>query len=1197
MSRLPSDAPAVRWLTRIAAEASARTGQTIVRIAPRDAAFGWKAASVHPLQPLETEYQGIVRDAVADERDEDRRRKDESRILGEFFFFDSGEPQLLGIDPDQPYAGHPFPLPGDDLAELRRRLRAVMRELERPRAADMERAVIASQLKSAWERAYGLLERFYTLIGARDWRISPVEEADSVIRALSPKIEAVVTAPQANAIVRELDAAANALERALGGVGSIQMFYDIQPFALFRLLVRFRLESAAEISPETRAKASGALTSLLNDERPWLSDWLRESVIALGDSVKACDPYGNILFFLKGGRALEYHRHGRNDRGTGDWDTQVLINPNLPPAEWYRLFVRANNAVLVALEKLKIEFFMLLSRHAAEFAHELEPLPILDGGAEAGESAGGDAPERGRGEDDDGPRAPHHANCKAELIDVGLPRYDSVEAREQWSLFTGDACRIRTATDGMPHPDALYYVDEYVTMIREVFAGGGAGLRKAPKRIVRLRHMLDHPESRIAIERFCGGDIADLFPDSREILGLFFAGDQDGPAKLAIWLLLHQFAVAYHLRADRDLARRVDQLVALNLGSAGGLAPYPPLFPTLASEQDGYDGACRRLADAIGFAQWVSAAVEENLKQRGAFMVEQRELFSDLARKLAGLFPFDEEWDLQIATAGSFGAWLHGDYQQFAGQDQLDPVTFMRIGVYSPNAQSNPADMLRIIADRLPSDFFGEPVWDNSGRSIRLYWPEECQWDRLKSYRPLAVEIVAHAAPRRPHLAYIWGIPVLGLRDLVEDARDAIAGALEFGRRRRLICARGALVEMMTRTAPPLVPLGDDLLPGHGRRYLLVRSDSLAVGRVGAYPTSFYRDRANQLTLTGDRAALRKQILEWPVPEDDILDLLVVGGGEGRWGSFADWREEDLKRNFIEPLDDRGVRVKVIVLDFALSASLLPAFRLLCADDGIVISSLYRIEDPIMTTRMWARLQPVLDGGRGPTLTEVLWERLRAMSADLTGYSHLDTVRTMSENALATHLHRHPVDRDAISIIRYLPHLAALARGEPHAWVHVSRWLRVANPNIGNGEYEIIAELPVGGALSPAMKRNLRMKFRKRLEQILTAPNYGIEIDIAGRAEFEGDESLWAVLKRNQSHILGLAPDLSRCPTPFSIWTQGDSQLELDSALAPQVTDKAAKRITEIDDAAPDDVERVVGNVLDRCDKSSLLRRPNYLQR
>jgi hypothetical protein len=221
----------------------------------RDSAFVWKAAAIHPLQPLENAYQRIVRRNV----DRAGEREAEFDQLGKFFLFEDSSPAAFSRPPAN---GH-----GDQLA-------------------------------------------------------------------------------------------------------AVKMNYAIGSFYLFRLLVQFAIQSDQEVTDEVRAKVSGTLTSLLHNDKAymsWLSAWLTEKISQIGDEVEKLNTGGNkVAFFLKGGRALKYFL-GKPQEGENDWDTQILINPELPAKEWYRIFSKVHDVMLAKLTEFKAEFTDLVETHKGDF--------------------------------------------------------------------------------------------------------------------------------------------------------------------------------------------------------------------------------------------------------------------------------------------------------------------------------------------------------------------------------------------------------------------------------------------------------------------------------------------------------------------------------------------------------------------------------------------------------------------------------------------------------------------------------------------------------------------------------------------------------------------------------------------------------------------------------------------------------------
>jgi hypothetical protein len=1198
MASQPPRGPAAQCMAALAARAGTEVRGVVLPAGPRDACFGWKAAAVHPLQPLETEYRGSVREAAEGEPNDELRRAIESEELSRYFLFDANQPRLLGpVADEEP----PFPLASDDLRECRRALRAARRALAPSDPRQISRSRVVRHLEAALARARSLLQRFYALAGARSWRVEPVATADGALAGLSGALALAATAEDLRFIASRIATAADALDQALGGAASAQAFYVIQPFCLYRLLVRFRRESAREISAEAAADASGALTALLNNHHPWLSEWIRSCVVRIDEEVRGLDADGNVRFFLKGGRALEY-LHNRPREGTGDWDVQVLINPMLPPEEWYRLFVRVNNRLIVLIEGFKLEFFMLLSHSAPRFLARMEELPARAGDPPENGRAY-DAGEPGGGEAEEASDAKHRANCKAELIDVGLPRYDSVQAREQWALFNGGGCDILRGEDRVPYPGVLYFVLEYLMMIRGAFAPAASGLLKGPKRIMRLKGLLTERYAEEAIRPLREKAQA-LLPLSSEAVERHYAGEAHLPAKRALWAMLDQFIVAYGLDADEQLRQAFDWFVADHLGRAAELAPYPPALLLYIEQDRAWSPAAQALADAVGFAEWVSRKLEDHLAQRGRF-VEDLPWLVRFVRHVGALFRQDEEWELQLAGAGAFAARQQADYESFAGIGRIEPLSTASIHLYPENPFASPAEMVDIVAPRIADCIIGWDLpldWERAGEArLSLYFRDPLEFGseapRLRPYQPLVAELVARGGPARPRLSYVHGVPLLSPRELLVEARDRIALIEEPGRRRVLERSREAIIELMTARShvpgpgPEPEPVPRDVT------YLAVRSEGRALAGGTDYPPSYLPDRAFQVTLTANRSAARDRLLAL-FPGPATVDLLVLGGGHGGIGHFDTWSSDDLRTWFVEPLRARSVRAKVIVLDFCVSASLLPLMRELATPDGIVFSTLYSIPEVAVTTATWSLLQPSLERRDVRTMLQRLLARLRGMSRGFSGLSQLEKWRPLgnSDVPLAQHLALHPGDRDFISIVRYLSPIADLLAGGGNALPIVQARL-VGNPLVGPGEQRIVEGLPAAGPISRIQREAVESRFKDRLKEILTEPKYEIIADIEGLPLLEGDDSLWTMVRHNWPHILSLAPGITSCPTPFSMWVEGSQQLSLDARLAAlPLTQQTTDLISQVEPEAADDVETIVPMLLTSVPQAALNQVDNYLQ-
>jgi hypothetical protein len=1214
-ARLPPDDAAAKCLDRVAVAAGSRLQQTIVRAHPRDAALGWKAASVHPLQPLETDYQGIVRSAARDVDDLDVRKGLEGEALGDFFFFDDSAPQLLGVAAGEGYQGKPFPLFEDRLADVRTQLGSAAAMLA-GRVVPGEVAKLRTLFQLAYDGIIEILRACYKLQGARHWQVPPVAEAERQLNGAPQDIQTTDRRDQFEAILHQLRESAAALETALSGVGTVQMFYVIESFALFRLLVRYRLEADHEISQEAIRSASSTLTDLLTNGHPWLSDWLRDKMVELAARIARTDPSGNTLFFIKGGRAVAYLQ-GTPANGKNDWDTQVVINPNLPGAAWYDLFLRVSNEVLLALQDFKLQFYMLLNSHAAQFEQELPILPAAAGG-DGDLSDPLDIEDRSDPIDaDEAPAIPaaRRANCKAELIDVGLPRYDTIEAREQWEMLSVPGA-ILTAADGVPYPGNLYYIDEYIQMLREVFAGDSASPGKATSRIARLYAILQLPGSGAVV-----ADQRSLIPPSTLPLSIACV-DQvaDAPTQAAHIVLLRQFAKAYRLAADPGLAGFFDGLYAQAFSEFFVQSPTRQVaYPDALSQAidaliaaDAWPAGYTMLANAIGFAEYVSQLMEAHFTARAEFLRQeaQSELLDPVIGQIEALFPAHEERELQLAGGGSFAARLQADFVFFPRPEELDPLTYLRFGLYSPNPEADPAVMLSLLEEPLaqyvalnPGTFTLEEQ-ATPGSPIRLYWAQPHAFEN-GAYAPLAIEIVAEPPPQRPLLSFVWGNPLLSLRGLIAQYRHWAADTTEYGRRKVLRRTAADLVEMLTSAENP-EPLNPALvaLRRDGCHHLMIGSDSNAVGESGLYPGSYYPDMAYEVTLTANREALLRQLTIGGPPMPRTLDLLVINRGSGVRGGFAGWDSHDLTQYLVEPLAASGVRANFILLDFGRSASLIETFAPLVGPGGKIVSTLYQIPEAVMTTDLWTAIQPALRQRDTVAIEQALIARLERITRTLTGSVHLEEVRTgASEATIAVHIRDHPDDRDPISIVRYLPRIAELlAADAPGLFeveaIHAGLLAVKSLPSLGYAEQTILGPVPgLDSAFEAPIRTQILAGFIRRVLDILTSPQYRLELPVARLLLLRSRASLWSLVRDHRGELLGLAAGLPRCPTPFVLWQKSNRRLTVDAQLDRSPLPPDAQRlVSRVDPGAAVDAQIIRLQLLNSGVASVLNPVPQYLQ-
>ena len=615
------------------------------------------------------------------------------------------------------------------------------------------------------------------------------------------------------------------MTRVHSGMCCIQNFHVIEPFYLFRLLVKFRIESDTAIDPSKRTDVSSAVTSFLHNDKNqmWLFEWLRDKLIELDKSlVAACG--ADVKFFLKGGRAAKYLLK-LPTLGENDWDTQIVINPNLRAAQWYENFLKVHNIVLVFLQQAKAEFLIQCYTHADQFALAIDEWLAKEKQAKEekevlklAETVGELITEQEDLADKQSDNAIRQVdlqaddkepvldiikeNCKAELIDIGIPRRDTVEAFEQWEHFVPDVF----AAEGMPIPGHLYYIAEYVMMIRDAFADISISLRKTPKRIVRLREVLVLPDLAPFVERERGHIPPPVLPLSVPLVdGLAVA------EKSVLTVILKQFAEALDLDIDPGLARCFDTLFSSSVAERKAKAEYPQSLRDAIAAEKGYTEDHVNLGDAIGYAQWVAGKIGEHLSgARAKFMLDNRKVFGSFIKAIytASIFSQEEDLEVQFAVTGSFAALLHAEYAAFERMDDLDPLRRVDLKIYC-QPDSDPATVRELILP-LVKQYLKHPqtvhfkLELHGDDAICLYWPTEVAFSSEFSYTPLVLKItVEKCAEDWPQLAFVRGFPVLGLRDLVWEYKRNAGHIEELSVQRKLKKSIECLIDILTKFENP----------------------------------------------------------------------------------------------------------------------------------------------------------------------------------------------------------------------------------------------------------------------------------------------------------------------------------------------------------------------------------------------------------
>ena len=563
-------------------------------------------------------------------------------------------------------------------------------------------------------------------------------------------------------------------------LAAVRMNHLIDTFYLFRLLVQYRVESSAVVSDDLRADLSGSLTKLLHNGDPsqmgWLSAWLTKKISEIGKKVNALNTPSKkrVIFFVKGGRALNFFL-GTPEKGENDWDTQVVINPSLSAEEWYQCFTEVHDVLLATLTTFKAEFTALVRENSALFAKYLKD----NTGPKGGEDE-----EIDKNEASDVSSAGDHATCKAELIDIGIPRRDSASALEEWTRLSPPHALLQEAS-GVIYPHREYYLNEYLMMVRDAFIAN-ADVKKAPKRIKRFGLVLDSDKG-LAASPLEEKRLAALPETAKKIATL--AGK---PRQQLFRLMIAEFVEAYNLIEDKELATYFDKQCVASISNP------PALSVELAAE---LDDAQKALATDVGVAHQLSNLMNEHWKERNTFFEEKSEFFADFVRKLSTqMNPLLQKVQAQFAVAGSYASRLHADHLRLQPVG-LEPIR--RVLIKLQCAQGCDRAQVLAVANDIVRKAADETklinVIDGEKLSLLLYWHEKVKIGDF-TYKPLVMKIrvAEQKGNRLPVLASVDGLPVLDLRYLVADYLHKTSKIDERGSRRVLASATAAVSEMLS---------------------------------------------------------------------------------------------------------------------------------------------------------------------------------------------------------------------------------------------------------------------------------------------------------------------------------------------------------------------------------------------------------------
>ncbi|GEM_PF-1784584 len=777
---------AVLALTRLAEWVGAAKGLDVTPAVPRDAMTIWGAGAIHPLQLLENQYQSIVRAAgrAAGGNDDARNKAEFSALEKYFFFLPSVPPTWFGPMPLDPTKW----TIAEQLKQIKRDLTRIAAGIEANVAAHVGNAgPVPAQVKDVADWLTRTFQAFFSPEPAPTAEQQALPFCQNISLRLA-RVRQALLDPQPTwqtfrDAVQELRQVHDAQETALGSLASVQLSYPIEGFYLFRLLVRYRITSSKPLTAEIAAGVSGDLTSLLANQ-PWLGPFMTQQLVALRMDLQAIDA-NNICFFLKGGRAIQYAQNTPH-LGQNDWDTQILINPHLEPEKWYELLRRVANAVLVRLELCKAGFSTLLQCNAHNFLVALDTAQ-LPGAPAPMDPAHPDLNPDPPWNDDSLPPE-DRIGAKAELIDVGMPRRDTVQAVEQWERFRGN---IQYAPNGMPFPGAIYYAEEYLLMLRDAIDRGVENDPKTVRRQDRLFNLLNSGLAGIANALEDIDRQIDLATFELSMAAIDAVGSQ--AQRRLLMVVLEQFIYSYGMDrpGEEGLAKSFDSF----------FAEHVEVLPV----QNNAVGVML----VVHLAADISDLMQTHFDLRAAFRVTQDGPLQAVMRQVAGLSRQTEQLPVQVVVTGGYAAFLYGDYLKYSGNFRLEQVPCIGMGVFGDGQLvSDPKavmDMIQASIQTMAPIYSPNMVLQRTGdASLRLLWTADVRMGVL-TYAPTLLEISLpqdHWHWTDP--SFVWGFPVLGLGELVADYRARSAHVQEFGARKRLLSAMGEVSELAVQTiAPP----------------------------------------------------------------------------------------------------------------------------------------------------------------------------------------------------------------------------------------------------------------------------------------------------------------------------------------------------------------------------------------------------------
>jgi hypothetical protein len=140
---------------------------------------------------------------------------------------------------------------------------------------------------------------------------------------------------------------------------------------------------------------------------------------------------------------------------------------------------------------------------------------------------------------------------RAELLDISVPREDSIETAEEWAHTRA---RVTVDESGLPLPDGEYFLDEYIRMFREALDEKSSSSHKFEKRLRRACEIAAvHARELRAADAF-EPRVLRLADDSPAFLSLSSEPAHSTANILVVMRMFEQLRTSYDLEYDHKLA-------------------------------------------------------------------------------------------------------------------------------------------------------------------------------------------------------------------------------------------------------------------------------------------------------------------------------------------------------------------------------------------------------------------------------------------------------------------------------------------------------------------------------------------------------------------------------------------------------------------------------------------------------------------